>query len=53
MCVWIAVSGMWEEAGLLRGLSMQDILWALLARPKSHQALLNASMQLVRNPYEI
>ncbi|CAL5224911.1 g7676 [Coccomyxa viridis] len=40
-------SGVWEEAGLLLSLSMQDILWAMLAQPASHQALLDACMQLV------
>ena len=40
--------GVWEEAGLLPGLSMLDILWAMMSPPSSHQALLDACMQLVR-----
>ena len=43
-----AESGVWEEPALLPGLGMQDILWAMLARPASHQVLLDVCMQLVR-----
>ncbi len=48
-----AGNGIWGEAGLLPSLSMQDILWAMLAQPASHQALLDACMRLVRHPRNI
>ena len=36
-----------EASGLLPGLTMQDVLWAMMARPQSHQNLLDACMRLV------
>ena len=36
-----------EASGLLPGLTMQNILWAMMAQPQSHQVLLDACMRLV------